>query len=145
MQTVRDILKAKGPDVWRVEPDATVFDALQRMADKEVGALVVMQGEQVVGLISERDYARKIILHGRASPTTLVKEIMTTPVVYIHLDQAIEECMSLMTEKRIRHLPVLEGGKLVGIISIGDIVKSIIADQQFIIEQLVRYVSGERS
>ncbi|HEX6768292.1 MAG TPA: CBS domain-containing protein [Candidatus Binatia bacterium] len=145
MQTVRDILKAKGTDVWRVEPDATVFDALQRMADKEVGALVVMQGEQVVGLISERDYARKIILHGRASPTTLVKEIMTTPVVYIHLDQAIEECMSLMTEKRIRHLPVLEGGKLVGIISIGDIVKSIIADQQFIIEQLVRYVSGERS
>lgn len=145
MQTVRDILKAKGTDVWRVEPDATVFDALQRMAEKEVGALVVMQGEQVVGLISERDYARKIILHGRASPTTLVKEIMTSPVVYIHLDQAIEECMSLMTEKRIRHLPVLEGGKLVGIISIGDIVKSIIADQQFIIEQLVRYVSGERS
>lgn len=145
MQTVRDILKAKGTDVWRVEPDATVFDALQRMAEKEVGALVVMQGAQVVGLISERDYARKIILHGRASPTTLVKEIMTTPVVYIHLDQAIEECMSLMTEKRIRHLPVLEGGKLVGIISIGDIVKSIIADQQFIIEQLVRYVSGERS
>jgi len=145
MQTVRDILKAKGTDVWRVEPDATVFDALQRMAEKEVGALVVMQGAQVVGLISERDYARKIILHGRASPTTLVKEIMTSPVVYIHLDQAIEECMSLMTEKRIRHLPVLEGGKLVGIISIGDIVKSIIADQQFIIEQLVRYVSGERS
>jgi len=145
MQTVRDILKAKGTDVWRVEPDATVFDALQRMAEKEVGALVVMQGAQVVGLISERDYARKIILHGRASPTTLVKEIMTTPVVYIHLDQPIEECMSLMTEKRIRHLPVLEGGKLVGIISIGDIVKSIIADQQFIIEQLVRYVSGERS
>ena len=142
MQTVRDILKAKGTDVWRVEPDATVFDALKRMAEKEVGALVVMQGEQVVGLISERDYARKIILHGRASPTTLVKEIMTTPVVYIHRDQAIEECMSLMTEKRIRHLPVLEGGKLVGIISIGDIVKSIIADQQFIIEQLVRYVSG---
>jgi CBS domain-containing protein len=142
MQTVRDILKAKGTNVWRVEPDATVFDALQRMAEKEVGALLVMQGTQIVGLISERDYARKIILHGRASPTTLVKEIMTSPVVYIHLDQPIEECMSLMTEKRIRHLPVLEGGKLVGIISIGDIVKSIIADQQFIIEQLVRYVSG---
>ena len=142
MHTVRDILKAKGTDVWRVGPDATVFDALQRMAEKEVGALVVMQGEQVVGLISERDYARKIILHGRTSPTTLVKEIMTTPVVYIHLDQAIEECMSLMTEKRTRHLPVIEDGKLVGIISIGDIVKSIIADQQFIIEQLVRYVSG---
>ena len=142
MQTVRDILKAKGSDVWSVEPDATVFDALQRMAAKEVGALVVLQGEQIVGLISERDYARKVILHGRASSTTLVREIMTSPVVYIHLDQAIEECMSLMTEKRTRHLPVIENGKLVGLISIGDIVKSIIADQQFIIEQLVRYVSG---
>jgi CBS domain-containing protein len=142
MQTVRDILKTKGTDVWCVEPDATVFDALQRMAEKEVGALVVMQGGQIVGLISERDYARKIVLHGRASPTTLVKEIMTSPVVYIHLDQAIEECMSLMTEKRTRHLPVIENGKLVGLISIGDIVKSIIADQQFMIEQLVRYVSG---
>lgn len=142
MKTVRDILKTKGSDVWWVEPDATVLDALQRMADKEVGALVVMQGEQIVGLISERDYARKIILHGRSSPTTLVREIMTSPVVYIHLDQPIEECMSLMTEKRTRHLPVMENGKLVGLISIGDIVKSIIADQQFIIEQLVRYVSG---
>jgi CBS domain-containing protein len=142
MQTVRDILKTKGTDVWCVEPDATVFDALQRMAEKEVGALVVMQGAQIVGLISERDYARKIVLHGRASPTTLVQEIMTSPVVYIHLDQPIEECMSLMTEKRTRHLPVIEDGKLVGLISIGDIVKSIIADQQFIIEQLVRYVSG---
>ena len=142
MKTVRDILKAKGSDVWLVEPNATVFDALQRMADKEVGALVVTQGEQIVGLISERDYARKVILHGRASSTTLVKEIMTSPVVYIHLDQPIEECMSLMTEKRTRHLPVIENGKVVGLISIGDIVKSIIADQQFIIEQLVRYVSG---
>jgi CBS domain-containing protein len=142
MKTVRDILKAKGSDVWWVEPNATVFDALQRMAEKEVGALVVMQGEQIVGLISERDYARKVILQGRASSTTLVKEIMTSPVVYIHLDQPIEECMSLMTEKRTRHLPVIENGKLVGLISIGDIVKSIIADQQFIIEQLVRYVSG---
>jgi CBS domain-containing protein len=142
MQTVRDILKAKGSEVWSVEPDATVFEALQLMAEKEVGALVVMQGAQIVGLVSERDYARKIILHGRASPTTLVREIMSSPVMYIHLDQAIEECMSLMTEKRTRHLPVIEDGKLVGLISIGDIVKSIIADQQFLIEQLVRYVSG---
>ena len=142
MQTVRDILKAKGTDVWCVEPEATVFDALKRMAEKEVGALVVTEGEQVVGLITEREYARKVVLQGRASPTTLVKEIMTSPVVYIHLDQPIEECMSLMTEKRTRHLPVIEDGKLVGLISIGDIVKSIIADQQFIIEQLVRYVSG---
>ena len=142
MKSVRDILKLKGSDVWSVEPDATVFEALQRMADKEVGALVVTEGAQVVGLISEREYARKVVLQGRTSPTTLVKEIMTSPVVYIHLDQAIEECMSLMTEKRTRHLPVIEDGKLVGLISIGDIVKSIIADQQFMIEQLVRYVSG---
>ena len=142
MMTVRDILKVKGTDVWCVEPDATVFDALQRMAEKEVGALVVTQGAQAVGLITEREYARKVVLQGRASPTTLVKEIMTSPVVYIHLDQPIEECMALMTEKRTRHLPVIEDGKLVGLISIGDIVKSIIADQQFIIEQLVRYISG---
>ena len=142
MKTVRDILKVKGTDVWCVEPDTTVFDALQRMAEKEVGALVVTQGAQVVGLITEREYARKVVLQGRTSPTTLVKEIMTSPVVYIHLDQPIEECMALMTEKRTRHLPVIEDGKLVGLISIGDIVKSIIADQQFIIEQLVRYISG---
>jgi CBS domain-containing protein len=142
MKSVRDILKAKGTDVWCVEPGATVFDALRRMAEKEVGALVVTEGARVVGLISEREDARKVVLEGRTSPTTLVKEIMITPVVYIHLDQAIEECMSLMTEKRTRHLPVIEDGKLVGLISIGDIVKSIIADQQFLIEQLVRYVSG---
>jgi len=142
MKTVRDILKVKGADVWCVEPDATVFAALQRMAEKEVGALVVTDGGQIVGLISERDYARKVILHGRASPTTLVKEIMTSHVVYTHLDQSIEECMALVTEKRIRHLPVMDEGKLVGVISIGDLVKSIIADQQFIIEQLVRYISG---
>ena len=142
MKTVRDILKVKGTDVWCVEPDATVLDALRRMAEKEVGALVVTEGAQVVGLISEREYARKVVLEGRTSPTTLVKEIMISPVVYIHLDQPIEECMALMTEKRTRHLPVIEDGKLVGLISIGDIVKSIIADQQFLIEQLVRYISG---
>lgn len=142
MKTVRDILQLKGTDVWCVEPEATVFDALQRMAEKEVGALVVTEGSHVVGLISERDYARKVILHGRASPTTLVREIMTSHVVYTHLDQSIEECMALVTEKRIRHLPVITEGKLVGIISIGDLVKSIIADQRFIIEQLVRYISG---
>ena len=142
MMTVRDILKVKGTDVWCIAPDATVFDALQRMAEKEAGALVVTEGAQVVGLISEREYARKVVLQGRTSPTTLVKEIMISPVVYIHLDQPIEECMALMTEKRTRHLPVIEDGKLVGLISIGDIVKSIIDDQQFIIEQLVRYISG---
>lgn len=142
MKSVRDILKLKGTEVWCVEPDATVFQALQRMAEKEVGALVVMEGGQVVGLISEREYARKVVLLGRTSPTTLVRGIMISPVMYIHLDQTLEECMALMTEKRTRHLPVIEDGKLVGLISIGDIVKSIIADQQFTIEQLVRYISG---
>ena len=142
MKTVRDVLKVKGSDVCCVDPNATVFEALRLMAEKEIGALMVMEGAQVVGLISERDYARKIILQGRASPTTQVKEIMITPVVYTHLEQPIEECMALMTEKRTRHLPVIEEGKLVGIISIGDLVKAIITDQKFIIEQLVRYISG---
>ena len=143
MKTVRDILKVKGHEVWRIEPDATVFEALQRMAEKEVGALMVMNGPELVGIISERDYARKVILQGRASPTTLVKEIMTTHVVCTRLEQPVEECMALMTEKRIRHLPVIEQNeRLVGVISIGDLVKSIITDQKFIIEQLVRYISS---
>ena len=142
MKVVRDILKVKGTDVWCVDAEATVLEALQRMAEKEVGALMVMDGARPVGIITERDYARKVFLLGRASPTTLVKEIMSSQVVYTHLDQPIEECMALMTEKRTRHLPVIEDGKLVGLISIGDIVKSIISDQRFIIEQLVRYISG---
>lgn len=143
MKAVRDILKVKGHEVWRIEPDATVFEALQRMAEKEVGALMVMNGPELVGIISERDYARKVILQGRASPTTLVKEIMTTHVVCTRLEQPVEECMALMTEKRIRHLPVVEQDeRLVGVISIGDLVKSIITDQKFIIEQLVRYISS---
>lgn len=142
MKTVRDILKAKGHDVWCVSSGATVLEALQLMAEKEVGALVVVDDPNPVGIISERDYARKVILHGRTSPTTLVKEIMNSPVVYTHPNQAIEECMAIMTDKRIRHLPVLEEGKLLGIISIGDLVKTIIADQKFTIEQLERYITG---
>ena len=142
MKTVRDILRVKGHEVCCVAPDATVYEAVQLMAEKEIGALMVMEGEQVVGLISERDYARKVILQGRASSTTRVKEIMITPVVYTHLEQPIEECMALMTEKRTRHLPVIEDGKLAGIISIGDLVKAIITDQKFIIEQLERYICG---
>ncbi|HYT56893.1 MAG TPA: CBS domain-containing protein [Verrucomicrobiae bacterium] len=142
MKTVRDILMVKGRDVWTVDLDATVFEALSRMAEKEVGALMVMDGPRLVGIISERDYARKIVLLGRTSPNTLVKEIMTSHVVYTHLEQSIEECMALVTEKRIRHLPVIDEGKLVGVISIGDLVKSIISDQKFIIEQLVRYITS---
>jgi IMP dehydrogenase len=121
---------------------STVFEALGRMAEKEVGALVVMDGARLAGIISERDYARKIILLGRTSPNTLVEEIMTSHVAYTHLEQSIEECMAIMTDKRIRHLPVIDEGKLVGIISIGDLVKSIIADQKFIIEQLERYITS---
>ncbi|HEY3153792.1 MAG TPA: CBS domain-containing protein [Candidatus Binatia bacterium] len=142
MKTVRDVLKVKGQAVWCVEMGSTVFEALGRMAEKEVGALVVMDGARLAGIISERDYARKIILLGRTSPNTLVEEIMTSHVAYTHLEQSIEECMAIMTDKRIRHLPVIDEGKLVGIISIGDLVKSIIADQKFIIEQLERYITS---
>ena len=142
MKTVRDILQVKGADVWRIPFEATVLDALRLMAEKQVGALVVVDGTKPVGVISERDYARNVILHGRASPTTLVKEIMTSPVVFTHPDQPIEECMAIMTDKRIRHLPVMDDGKLAGIISIGDLVKTIIAEQKFTIEQLERYIMG---
>ena len=142
MKTVRDILEVKGRMVWSVDPGSTVFDALSLMAEKEIGALVVLDEARVAGIISERDYARKVILHGRASPTTRVEEIMTTHVAYTHLDQSIEECMAIMTDKRIRHLPVLQDGNLIGIISIGDLVKAIIADQKFMIEQLERYITG---
>jgi IMP dehydrogenase len=112
------------------------------MAEKEVGALLVMEGATLVGIISERDYARKVILQGRSSPTTQVGEIMTSRVAYTGPEQTVEECMALMTEKRIRHLPVMEGGRVTGVISIGDLVKSIIAEQQFIIEQLERYITS---
>ena len=116
MKTVRDILRVKGRNVWSVSADSTVFEALRHMAEKEVGALLVMDGERVAGIISERDYARKIVLLGRTSPNTLVKEIMISHVAYTHLEQSVEECMAIMTDKRIRHLPVIDGGKLVGII-----------------------------
>ena len=142
MKKVRDILDVKGRDVWCIGPEASVFEALKLMAEKEVGALVVLDGGNLAGIISERDYARKIVLLGRASPTTQVKEIMTTDVVCVDPEQSVDECMALVTEKRTRHLPALKDGKLVGLISIGDLVKSIITEQQFIIEQLERYIKG---
>ena len=142
MKTVRDILNIKGNEVWSVGPEHTVFEALRRMAEKEIGALMVMDGTRPAGIISERDYARKVVLLGRTSPNTLVKEIMTTHVAYTHPEQSIEECMAIMTDKRIRHLPVIEDGKLIGLISIGDLVKSIISEQKFIIEQLERYITS---
>jgi CBS domain-containing protein len=142
MQTVKELLDAKGHQVWSIAPDASVFEAIQLMAEKEVGALLVMETDKLVGIISERDYARKVILKGRSSQETPIQEIMTTRVMYAHPDQQIEECMALMTEKRIRHLPVLEGERVLGMISIGDLVKTIIAEQQFMIEQLEHYISG---
>jgi CBS domain-containing protein len=127
--------------VWSIEPSASVYDAIELMAEKGIGALLVMEAGKLVGILSERDYARKIILQGRASKSTAVKEIMTSRVAYTDPEQDIQECMALMTDKRIRHLPVLESGQLCGVVSIGDLVKAIIDEQKFIIEQLERYIT----
>ena len=142
MSTVRVILRSKGPEVWSMGPDATVYDALKLMADKNVGAVLVMDANRLVGILSERDYARKVILVSKSSKNTPVREIMTQRVVYVRPEQTAEECMALMTDKRVRHLPVLEDDQVIGVISIGDVVKSIISEQGFIIEQLERYISG---
>lgn len=142
MKSVRQLLDAKGHEVWSINPDASVFEAIELMATKSIGALIVIEEAGPVGIVSERDYARKVILKGRSSRQTPVREIMTTRVVYAKIDQTVEECMALMTEKRIRHLPVMDNNDLTGVISIGDLVKSIIDEQQFIIEQLEQYISG---
>ena len=140
MTTVQQILDAKGHDVYFVRPDDTVLSALEMMESKNVGAVLVKVDDSLVGIFTERHYARKVFLKGRSSPKTLIREVMETDVVYVELGQTAEACMALMTDKRIRHLPVLRDGRLVGIISIGDLVKSIIADREFSIDQLVRYV-----
>jgi CBS domain-containing protein len=142
MKTVRDILRTKGHEVWSVRPDATLFEALQEMAERNVGALLVMEGEEVVGIVSERDYARKIILKGKSSRETHVREIMTKDTLYVDPDYKIEECMALMTDEHVRHLPVIEKGRVIGIVSIGDVVKAIISEKQFVIEQLEKYIKG---
>lgn len=142
MITVRDILRAKGNQIWWISPDATVFSALELMAEKNVGALVVLDGENLAGIFSERDYARKVILKGKASKETSVKEIMTSEVTTVRPGQSVDECMALMTDKRIRHLPVFEREKLVGLISIGDVVKAVISEREFIIKQLENYITG---
>ena len=144
MKTVKDILRTKGHDVWSIIPDATVYEALRFMGDKNVGALVVLEGETVVGIISERDYARKVILHGRSSKEIAVREIMTTRVYYVRPEQDIQECMALMTDKRVRHLPVMENDRLIGLISIGDVVKAIIAEHESTIKHLEDYITGGR-
>jgi CBS domain-containing protein len=144
MKTVKDILRAKGSKVYSISPDATVYEALNRMAEKNVGSMLVFEGKVLVGMISERDYSRKTILKGRLSKDTAVREIMTTSVVSVHPDDDIEACMELFTDKRVRHLPVIEKGKVVGIVSIGDVVKSIIDYKEFIIEELENYIKGKR-
>lgn len=142
MTTVKQLLQQKGHEVSIIGPDETVFDALRVMAAANIGSLLVMENEKLIGIISERLYSRKVALKGKTSPTTAVKDIMETEVIYVRPEQSIEECMALMTEKRVRHLPVLDGEKVIGIISIGDLVKSIIGDQKFAIEQLEHYVRG---
>jgi len=143
MITVKDILSEKGRNVWKISPDAKVFDALKLMAEKKIGALVVFENDDVVGMISERDYARKIALMGRHSQDTTVRDIMTSPVYGVHLDTTAEECMALMTDKHIRHLPVCKDEKLAGVISIGDVVKAIIIQQKVTIENLENYIMGK--
>jgi|SRR6266508_3996232 CBS domain-containing protein len=144
MKAVRNILENKGRDVWTIAPDRTVFEALRTMADKNVGALLVLDGETITGILSERDYARKVILHGRSSKELMVKEIMSSKVYFVSPEQNIEDCMSLFTNKRVRHLPVLENDKLAGIISIGDVVKAVIAEQESTIKHLENYITGGR-
>ena len=140
--TVAKLLDSKGRHIWSIEPSNFVYDAIKLMAEKGIGALLVMEGESLVGILSERDYARKVILKGKSSKKTPVTDIMTKDVLFTHPEQNVEECMALMTEKHIRHLPVMEGKQVVGMISIGDLVKTIIAEQKFTIEQLEHYISG---
>jgi len=142
--TVRDMLSAKGGTVWSVAPETPVIEALRTMAEKNVGAVVVCRGDTLAGILSERDYARKVVLKGKSSKDTPVGDIMTSRVAFVGPDQTTDDCMALMTAKHVRHLPVLEGGDLIGIISIGDVVRAVIADLRFSIEQLERYINGAR-
>ena len=144
MTTVRQLLRGKGQSVYTIGPDATVYDALQEMAARDVGALVVTESDEVVGVVSERDCARKLVLVGRLSRETQVHEIMSDEVVCVGPKQTVEGCMALMSQKRVRHLPVLENEQLAGIISIGDVVKAIIEGQQSTIEELEHYITGRR-
>ena len=139
---VRDILSHKGSAVWSIAPDSTVFQAIQLMTEKNVGALLVTQAEKLIGIISERDYTRKVALKGRSSKETSVREILSGEVVRVTPDHTVDECMRLMTEHRVRHLPVLEGEKILGVISIGDLVNSIISAQHSTIHQLETYITG---
>jgi CBS domain-containing protein len=142
MKTIKDVLRDKGRAVWTIDVDASVLDALKLMAEKEIGALVVTEGGRIAGVISERDYARKVVLQGRSSKDTPVHDIMTRKVLYVKPQQTVEECMALMSEKHVRHMPVLDGEQMIGLVSIGDIVKSVISEQQFLISHLENYIRG---
>ena len=145
MTAVAQIIDSK-PDknVYRIAPAASVFDAVKLMDEKSIGAVLVMEGETVVGIITERDYARKIVLMMRSSTDTLVRDVMTSQVLFVERHQTSNECMALMTGSRLRHLPVMDDGKLIGLVSIGDLVKDVISEQQFTIEQLQHYIAGNR-
>lgn len=142
MKSVDQILREKGSGFWSVAPDMAVYTALELMAQKNVGALLVMDGDQLAGIFSERDYARKVVLEGKTSKETPVRQIMTSKVVCARLGQSIEECMALMTDKHCRHLPVIDENKVVGVISIGDVVKALLSEQTFVISQLEHYITG---
>ena len=142
MRTVEQLLQVKGSDIWSIAPQATTYNALQIMAEKNVGALLVIEKERLVGIFSERDYARKVILKDKSSKSTSVGELMTREVFYIDADSTLEESLALMTAKRIRHLPVLKNSQLIGIVTLGDVVKQIISDQQFAIRELEKYITG---
>jgi CBS domain-containing protein len=142
MRTVRQLLEAKAPEIFAIDPDAAVIDAIRLMAEKRIGAVLVMRGTTLVGILSERDYARKIVLQGRSSSDTPVRDIMTSDVVTIGLHHNADHCMQLVTDKRIRHLPVVELGEVIGVVSIGDLVKAVIEDQQVELDQLQRYIAS---
>ncbi len=142
MSTVKDLLDEKGTQIFSLVPDDTVYDAIKLMAERGVGALLVLDGKKLAGIVSERDYARKVILQGRRSQDTPVRDIMTTKVICVTTDRSVAQCMALMTQKRIRHLPVVEGDEVIGIISIGDVVRSVISEKEFLIQQLEKYITS---
>jgi CBS domain-containing protein len=142
MRNVRHLLEAKAPEIFAIGPDAPVIDAVRLMAEKHIGALLVIEAGRLVGILSERDYARKIVLQGRSSKTTPVRDIMTSEVISVGLEDTTEHCMQLVTHRRIRHLPVMSGGEVLGVVSIGDLVKAVIEDQQVEIDQLQGYIVG---
>jgi CBS domain-containing protein len=142
MTTLEHLLAEKGHDVFSIRPDATVYDAIKEMSDHDIGALLVMEHGRTVGIVTERLYAREIVLKGRASPSTLVRDVMTKNVIYAKPDQFIEQCLAVMTDRRIRYLPVMSEGNVIGMVSIGDLVKTIIANREFTIDQLTDYVSS---